>query len=99
MCGSARHRVLALALLAVSVLLAPPANAVAADGGSSVRPEFFAAQADRPGFDLDDEMDATIEPEDDAVIVERLDVPDWLVEPKPERDVPNPEMEDLSPTR
>lgn len=97
MCGSARSCALALALLAVAALLAPPANAVEADEGSSARPEL--TRADRPGFDLDDEMDAVIEPEDDAVIVERLDVPDWLVEPKPERDVPNPEMEDLSPTR
>jgi hypothetical protein len=98
MTGSARKRAFVLALLGTAIF-APPTYAVEADTGSPMGPELPAPRADRRGFDLDNQADAVIEPEDDAIIVERGNVPDWLVEPKPERDLPNPDMEDLSPTR
>jgi hypothetical protein len=94
------------ALLFASVaLLATPALAVEPDIDSPAGPELPAPRSDRPDFQLDDQTGAPLDP-----MVEGADpAPPRVVErgiftrrPSveiPDRDLPNPEMDDLSPTR
>ena len=90
---------LALALIGGAALLAGPVQAVEPDVDSPAGPELPAPRTDRPDFELDDQTGARLSPEGDPVIVGPE--PEVIVEGPPviERELPNPEMEDLSPTR
>ena len=86
-------------------LLATPALAVEPDVDSPAGPELPAPRTDRPDFQLEDQTGAPLDP-----MLEGADpTPPRVVEREiltrrpsieiPDRDLPNPEMDDLSPTR
>jgi hypothetical protein len=89
----------ALTVLICVALLGTPALAVEPDVDSPAGPELTAPRTDRPDFELEDQTGAEISPEGKPVIVEPDIVSEFPSVVIPERHLPNPDMDDLSPTR